>query len=58
MQVGLRDVSAGDARTNNLTICNAVLCIYGFCMVFTVNSDYFFEQHQPVVLIGEERRFL
>jgi hypothetical protein len=27
-------------------------------MVFTVNSDYFFEQHQPVVLIGEERRFL
>jgi len=28
-----------------LTICNAVFCTYGFCMVLTVNSDYFFKQY-------------
>jgi len=24
-----------------LTICVAVFCIYGFCMILTVNSDHF-----------------
>jgi hypothetical protein len=28
-----------------LTICNAVIYFCGFCMVLTVNSDYFFKQH-------------
>jgi hypothetical protein len=28
-----------------LIICNAVFCIYGFCMLLTVNSDYFLETY-------------
>jgi hypothetical protein len=29
---------------NYLKICNAAFCIYGFCMVLTVNRDHFLEQ--------------
>jgi hypothetical protein len=28
-----------------LTGCNAVFCIYGFCMFLTVNSHYRLKQH-------------
>jgi hypothetical protein len=28
-----------------LTFSNVTFCIYGFCMVLTVNSDYFRNQH-------------
>jgi hypothetical protein len=26
-------------------MCNAVVCIYGFCVVLTVNSDDFLKHH-------------
>jgi hypothetical protein len=28
-----------------LTIINSAICIYGFCVVLTVNWDYFLKQH-------------
>jgi hypothetical protein len=42
-----------------LTISNCAFCIYGSCMIFNVNSDYFLEQHKPADLCnGEELCFL
>jgi hypothetical protein len=28
-----------------LTTSNTVFCIYGFCMILTVNRDYFLKEH-------------
>jgi hypothetical protein len=30
---------------SQITICNAVFCIYELCMVLTVNGDHFLKQH-------------
>jgi hypothetical protein len=29
---------------NPLQISNSAFCIYGFCMILSVNGDYFIEQ--------------
>jgi hypothetical protein len=31
-------------------------CIYGFCKIFRVKSNYLLKQHQPIDLVTETRR--
>jgi hypothetical protein len=40
-----------------LTISKSELCVYGFCTILAVNSDYFLKQHYPVDLCNGEVLF-
>lgn len=37
-----------------LTGINTVFCISQFCVILTINSDYFYQQHLPFHLFNSE----
>jgi hypothetical protein len=41
-----------------LTINNSTFCTYGFCVIYTVNRNYFLKQHEQVDVSNGEMCFL